>query len=277
MAIATGTALALSAAAAAAGGYMSAQAAKEAASETAGATREAAQLQYQAGQQAREDLAAYRGLGYRALSELGGGMAGRQPIYDEQGNITGYQTGTGYLTGQLTPEKIAEYLDPAMAFRMKYGTQATERLGNVSGGALSGNTLRSLQEFGQNLASTEYAPAFNRAQAERTGIYNILANIAGMGQGSVNTGVQSNLATAQNVGALTVGGAQAQAAGTVGAANALTGGLQNTGNMLFLSQLLKPTPSTVAPANYSLSGAPRLDSMGGGTGVYLKSPGDVAG
>lgn len=258
-------------------GYMGSQAAKKAAETTAGATREAAQLQYQAGQQAREDLAAYRGLGYRALSELGGGMAGRQPIYDEQGNITGYQTGTGYLTGQLTPEKIAEYLDPSMAFRMKYGTQATERLGNVAGGAISGNTLRALQDYGQGLASTEYGNAFGRAQAERTGIYNILANIAGMGQGSVNTGVQSNLATAQNLGALTVGGAQAQAAGTVGAANAISGSLGNLGNMMYLNQLIKPTPSTVAPVNYSLTGAPRLDSMGGGTGVLPRNPGDVTG
>jgi hypothetical protein len=159
-----------------------------------------------------------------------------------------------------------------MEFRMKYGTQATERLGNVGGGALSGNTLRSLNEFGQGLASTEFGNAFGRAQGERKDIYNILANIAGMGQGAVNTGVNVGQTAAQSAGQLAVGGAQAQAAGIVGSANALSSGLQSGANMLYLNQLLKPTPSTTA--NYSLagSGAPRLDYMEGGTGILPRSP-----
>jgi hypothetical protein len=227
-------------------GAMGARAAKKAAQTTADATVRAQEIQQEMYEQGRQDLAPYRGLGYGALTEIGGGMAGRQPIYDDQGNITGFQTGTGYLTGQLTPEKIKEYLDPSMAFRMKYGTQATERLQNVGQGAFSGNTLRALNEYGQGLASTEFGNAFGRAQGERKDIYNILANIAGMGQGAVNTGVSAGQSTAQSLGQLGVGGAQAQAAGTVGAANAISGGLQNAGNMLYLNQLMKPTPTTVA-------------------------------
>jgi len=229
-------------------GVMGAKAAKDAARITADSTRYAADIQKEMNDLARADLGPYRGLGYGALTQIGGGMEGRQPIYDEQGNITGFQTGTGYLTGQLTPEKIKEYLDPSMEFRMKYGTQATERLGNVGGGAISGNTLRSLNEFGQGLASTEFGNAFNRAQGERKDIYNILANIAGMGQGAVNTGVNAGQSTAQSLGQLAVGGAQAQAAGQVGVANAISGAAQNAGNMLYLNQLLKPTPSTTAPS-----------------------------
>lgn len=129
-----------------------------------------------------------------------------------------------------------------MAFRMKLGTQATERLGNVSGGALSGNTMRALQDFGQNLASTEYGNAFNRFQTERTNIYNTLANMAGMGQGAVNTGISAGQQTAQNVGTLAVGGAQAQAAGQVGAANAWTNALQGPTNYLQLSALMGRNP-----------------------------------
>jgi hypothetical protein len=229
-------------------GFMGAKAAEDAAETTAGGTRYAADLQYKANQQARQDLAPYRGLGYGALNEIGGAMAGRQPIYDENGKITGFQTGTGYLTGQITPEKIKEYLDPSMAFRMKYGTQATERLQNVGQGAFSGNTLRALNEYGQGFASTEFGNAFNRAQGERKDIYNILANIAGMGQGAVNTGVNAGQTAAQNLGQLAVGGAQATAAGQVGAANAISGGIQNAGNMLYLNQLMKPNPTTVAVA-----------------------------
>jgi len=253
MAIATGTALALSAAATAAGGYMSAQAAKKAAQTTADATREAAQLQYQAGQQAREDLAPYREQGYMALKDI----EGMKP----------------YLTQQFASEEaLSPYLDPSMAFRMKYGTQATERLANVGQGAISGNTMRGLTEFGQGLASTEYGNAFNRAQTERANIYNTLANIAGMGQNAVNTGVQSGQTTAQNIGTLGVGGAQAQAAGMVGAANAYGGAAQNVGNMIFLNQLMKPNPSTVASSGYSGGYVPSIDTMGDGrgTGVYLR-------
>jgi hypothetical protein len=248
-------------------GAMGASAAKSAAKTTADSTRYAADLQYKSLENARADLAPFRVTGYDALNEIGGGMAGRQPVYDEKGNITGFQTGTGYLTGQLTPQKIQEYLDPSMAFRMKYGTQATERLQNVGQGAFSGNTLRALNEYGQGLASTEFGNAFGRAQGERKDIYNILANIAGMGQGAVNTGVQAGQTTAQSAGQLAVGGAQAQAAGIVGAANALGGGIQNAGNMLYLNQLMKPNASTTGGQAY-MGGISASSGGGGGVNPY---------
>lgn len=146
------------------------------------------------------------------------------------------------LAGGEMYSPLQEYLDPSMAFRMQYGTQATERLANVGGGALSGNTLRALQEFGQGLASTEYGNAFNRFQGERSNIYNLLSNIAGMGQGSVNTGVQASQNLASNLTGLTTGAGAAQAAGTVGAANAWSQALQGPANYLQLSALLGRNP-----------------------------------
>ena len=152
---------------------------------------------------------------------------------------------------------LQEYLDPSMAFRMQYGTQATERLANVGGGALSGNTLRALQEFGQGLASTEYGNAFNRFQNERTNIYNLLSNIAGMGQGAVNTGVQASQNLASNLTGLTTGAGAAQAAGTVGAANAYSQALQGPANYLQLSALLGRNPfGGVTPAGGIPGAAP---------------------
>lgn len=152
---------------------------------------------------------------------------------------------------------LSEYLDPSMAFRMKYGTQATERLANVGQGALSGNTLRGLQEFGQNLASTEYANAFNRAQTERGNIYNTLANIAGMGQGAVNTGVGAGQTLGQNLAGLTTGAGAAQAAGTVGSANAISQAMQGPSNYLQLSALLGRNPFAMPGAAGGLpAGAP---------------------
>ena len=211
-------------------GIMGSKAAKQAAQTQADATRYAADIQQQMYEQGREDLGPYREQGYAALKDI----QGLKP----------------YLTQQFaTPQDLAPYLDPSMAFRMKYGTQATERLANVGQGALSGNTLRGLQEFGQGLASTEYANAFNRAQTERSNIYNTLANIAGMGQGSVNTGVGIGQNTAQNLGTLAVGGAQAQAAGTIGASNAWSNALQGPSNYLQLATLMGKNPFGVGGTN----------------------------
>jgi hypothetical protein len=148
-----------------------------------------------------------------------------------------------FLTAQFGPDQFSQYLDPSMAFRQKIGTQATERLANVGGGAISGNTMRALTDYGQNLASTEYGNAFNRFQTERGNIYNTLANIAGMGQGAVNTGVNAGQNFAAQMTGLTTGSAAAQAAGQVGQANVIGGAATNLGNMAYLNSLIrKPVP-----------------------------------
>ena len=191
------------------GGIMGSRAAKKAAAQQADAIRQAAQIQERMYQQGRADLAPYRDIGYQSLKDI----TAQQP----------------FLTGKFEDYRD-QYLDPSMAFRLGIGEQTTQRAANVGGGALSGNTLRALQDYSQGLASTEYSNAFNRFQTERGNIYNTLANIAGMGQGAVNTGVQAGQATAQNLGQLTVGAGQAQAAGTIGSANALASGFGGVGN-----------------------------------------------
>lgn len=217
------------------GGALGASASKKAAQTQADAARYAADVERQMYEQQRADLAPYRQQGYTALQDI----AAMKP----------------YLTQQFTTqESLAPYLDPSMAFRMQYGTQATERLANVGGGALSGNTLRSLQEFGQGLASTEYQNAFNRAQTERGNIYNTLANIAGMGQGAVNTGVQAGQNLASNLTGLTTGAAAAQAAGTVGAANAWSNALQGPANYFQLATLMGKNPLGLAGSGGDSSG-----------------------
>ena len=216
MAIGTGAALAIGGASLL-GAKMSADAAKDAAAiQAAGGDRAMAQ-QIRMFELGREDLAPYREEGYAALKDI----AAMKP----------------FLTSQFGPEQMATYLDPSIDFRRRLGEETTARMLNVGGGALSGNTLRGLEEFGQNLASTEYGNAFNRFQTERGNIYNTLANIAGMGQQAVNTGVEAQQATAQQQTGIITGQAAAQAAGQVGAANAYSGALGNLGNMAFLASM----------------------------------------
>ena len=220
MAIGTGTAIAIGAGAGLLGAKMTSDAAKSAARTQADAAGAAAANERAMYEQSREDLAPYRETGYTALKDI--------------------ERMKPFLTSQFGPDQFAQYLDPSMAFRQRIGTQATERMANVGGGAISGNTLRALTDYGQNLASTEYGNAFNRFQTERGNIYNTLANIAGMGQGAVNTGVRAGESFAGQMTGLTTGSAAAQAAGTVGSANAYSGALGNVGNMAFLSSLMRP-------------------------------------
>jgi hypothetical protein len=161
------------------------------------------------------------------------------------------------ISGPRSP--FEEYLDPSMAFRMRLGTQATERLANIGGGAISGNTMRALTDYGQNLASTEYGNAFNRFQTERGNIYNTLANIAGMGQSAVNTGVNAGQNFAAQQTGLITGQAAALGAGNVGAANAYAGALGNVGNMALLSSLMRApgaNPAVTTPASTAMAPNP---------------------
>jgi hypothetical protein len=226
MAIATGTAIALGAGAGLIGAGMSAGASRDAAKMQVDAARDAAAQERAMYEQSRSDLAPYREQGYTALKDI--------------------ERMKPFLTAQFGPEQFGQYLDPSMAFRQRIGTQATERLQNIGGGAISGNTLRALQDYGQNLASTEYGNAFGRFQTERGNIYNTLANIAGMGQNAVNTGVSSGQNYASQLTGLTTGAGAAGAAGTVGAANAYSGALGNVGNMAFLSSIMKPPGAAVS-------------------------------
>lgn len=233
-------------------GLLGSSAAKKAAAQQAAAIDRATALQREMYQSNRADLAPYRETGYTALKDIGAQMP--------------------YLTGQFEDYR-SQYLDPSMAFRLGLGEQTTQRAQNVSGGALSGNTLRALQDYSQGLASTEYGNAFNRFQTERGNIYNTLANIAGMGQGAVNTGVNAGQTYAQNAGQLAVGLGQAQAAGTMGQAQALGGAAQGAGNAFFLSNLLKRNqPSSIIPGGIASGvnqyGSYEMGPLGSGAEFY---------
>jgi len=244
------------------GASKQASAAKSAAATQAAAADRAMQQEREMYEQSREDLAPYREQGYTALQDI----AAMKPLF----------------TAQFGPDQMAQYLDPSMEFRRRLGEQTTARMLNVGGGALSGNTLRGLEEFGQNLASTEYGNAFNRFQNERTNIYNTLANIAGMGQSAVNTGVGAGQTFAGQQTGLLTGQAAAQAAGQVGAANAYAGALGNIGSSMFLPSLLQSRAPGMTPAsaitNYGLTGGttPMGITSPAGAGINL-SPSQVSG
>lgn len=231
---------------------MQSNAASDAAQTQANAANAANALQKQQFDIINKQQAPGRGAGYQAYNQIRSMLPGQYTAYDEQGNpIEGTKTGTDYLTHQFNATDFANNIDPGYAFRLQQGQMANQRAANVGGGALSGNTLKGLQDYTQDLASTEYGNAFNRYQTQRGNIYNTLASIAGLGQNAQAQANQAASTYGTNASNLMTGAAAAQAAGTVGSANAWGNAIQGAGNTYMLSNLLNKQPATVAaPAGY---------------------------
>lgn len=110
----------------------------------------------------------------------------------------------GEIEGMLANPAVSDYVDPGMDFRMKAGTNAINNSAAARGTSLSGDTLRALTEYGQNMGSQEYGNAFNRWM----GVGNFRQGLANQGQ---NAAFQSGQLGNQNAAALLQGGNQAAA------------------------------------------------------------------
>jgi hypothetical protein len=165
-----------------------------------------------------------------------------------------------YLPHQFGQEDFQAGIDPSYNFRLQQGNLATTNLANQAGGAIGGNALQGLINYGQGAASQEFGNVFNRYQTQRSNIYNNLASIAGLGQTSLGQTGQLASNTAQGVGSAIAGAGSALGAGQVAMGNALGGGLQTYGNQQYISSLLKPNMNTgmQAPAGFGTP-APQLN------------------
>jgi len=153
-----------------------------------------------------------------------------------------------YATAEYTPEMFAKGMDPGYQFRLKEGMKALENSASARGNLLSGGTLKGIQRYGQDMASTEYQNAFNRYQAERAGTLNPYQSLAGQGQTTANTIGNLGMNYANQAGEAYQGAANARASGYVGQANALNQGISGISNMYFQNQLLNrlPKPGSTA-------------------------------
>jgi hypothetical protein len=194
-----------------------------------------------------QQQAPYRTAGYNALNQLGGLGSGTYQMYDAAGNPTTMGTGTGYLTKQFGPADLQAGLAPNYDFMLQQGQMANQRAANVAGGGFGGNALQGLQKYTQDYAGNAYQNAFQNYQTQRTGIYNTLAGIAGIGQSGQTASNQAatNMANANT--SLGVGSAAAQAAGGIGSATAYGNALGNLGSGLTLATLLNQRGNATLP------------------------------
>lgn len=179
-----------------------ASASKSAANTQAAAADRAAELQRQQFEQTRQDQAPWRQAGKTALNAL-------TPL------ATNYQ--------KFGMDQFQQ--DPGYGFRLSEGRKALAHQAAARGGAVSGQSLKAMQDYAQGSASNEYQNAFNRYQTERNAQLNPLQSLAGLGQTATNQLGAAGQNYATNAGNMITGGAAAQGAGQVGMANAFTGGL----------------------------------------------------
>jgi hypothetical protein len=175
-----------------------------------------------------EDLAPYRASGQMGLSKI--------------------QEMLPYFTREVTAEDLRSM--PGFTFGLEQGTGAAGQAMNVGGGGSNVDMAR--RKFAIDYATNVGLPQYI---SQRTGIYNTLANIAGIGQKSQ----EQSGGIASNIGQLGIGGATALGAGQIGAANAMAGAYGGVGNALTLASLLNPqggggiTPGGATAMNPALS------------------------
>jgi hypothetical protein len=191
-------------------GSIGAKAQRDAARTQADAAGRAQDQLLAAGQEAKEGYTPYTDIGKTALSDIT-----KQSPYFQQ---------------QFTNQDLNSYLSPGYEFRLGQGQRANLQASNLTGGAVSGNALRSLQDYSQNFASGEYANAFNQFQSQRTNIYNQLSDIAKIGLTAQQGTANAILGTGTNIASITSGLGNAQAASQIGQANALSGAVQGATN-----------------------------------------------
>jgi hypothetical protein len=203
-------------------GYMGANAARDAANTQSAGAQAAIQQQREMFDIQNAQQKPYREAGYTALADI----AEMKP----------------YLNKKYSAEDF--YADPSYQFRLDQSNAGLRNQQNLSGGQVGGNTLYEMAKLNSGLAGTEYGAANARFQNERSGIYDRLASIAGIGQTSQGQTSQLAQNVAGNIGQATIGSANAQAAGQVGSANAIGGALQGAANQYSLSQYLRPAGLT---------------------------------
>lgn len=141
----------------------------------------------------------------------------------------------GYFNRDFT---LADFQkDPGYEFRLNQGLDAVQGSRAARGSMMSGATLKALQDYGSDYASSEFGKAYDRFNNDRTQRFNRLATIAGIGQTATNNVGTAGANFANTQSSNLYSGANASAAGSIGMANAIGSGLSNLQSLYQLNQM----------------------------------------
>lgn len=166
----------------------------------------------------------------------------------------------GYLTQTFNPTQQDLENYPGYQFQLSQGDLAVNSANSAGGSAVSGPALKSLMNYNQGLAASNYSNYFNQFQTQQNNIFNRLSNIATTGQNAAG-----NLGSAgANLG---TGIAQAQASAAGSIAGGIAGATNNAGQSILLSNLMNSPGGSSGPnvAQANLDQANAIDSMNFGS------------
>lgn len=171
------------------------------------ATEKASDSQMAMYQQTREDLSPYNKAGQAALKTL-------------QGRLN-------YLTSPIVMDQATLEKTPGYQFNLAQGLKSTQNSAAARGLGNSGAALKGAASYATGLADSTYQQQFANENTNRENAYNRLMGLVQSGQNAAAQTGAYGTQTASSIGANTIAGGTATAAGYTGAANALAGGVNN--------------------------------------------------
>lgn len=206
------------------GGVASGYAAKKGAKAQSDAAKRASDTEWRMYEQTREDQMPWMNAGEGGLNALMGLYGFNKTPVVTTGTGKNATTTGGDWVRAADPNAVSRQfmmLDPSYQFRLDQGNRSLNNSFAARGGALSGNALRALADYNQDLASTEFGNIANR-----------YASLAGLGQATATNLGSVGANTAQSVGNNMMHTGAARASGYTGMANSLNG-LLNNGLMMY--------------------------------------------
>lgn len=202
------------------GGILGSQAATSAAN----AEQEGAK---QAESSIQQDQTSALGAQNTALTNIQGAEAPYQSLGQTGANNMANLINQGFQAPTLAQAEQT----PGYQFELQQGTQALDENAAANGTLMSGNTGVALQQYGQNLASTNYQQAYQNALNSYMTNLGAAQSAAGLGLSSTGQLASANMGVAGNTANIDMNAAQqmsqqynnaaaARASGYLGSANA---------------------------------------------------------
>jgi hypothetical protein len=209
------------------GALISSNGAQDAANTEANAANNASQVQLQMFNQTQANEQPYLQAGNNSLAALLKGVG----VGPGTAN-----TGSGPLNAPFTAAQYQQ--SPGYQFQMNQGLNAINNTASARGGVNSGNTLKSLTQYGTGLANQDYQQAYQNYVAQQNQQFGQLQTLAGSGQNAAaNLGALGSQ-VGSSVGSNIIGAGNASAAGQVATANTIGNSLNSLGSNYLLYNAL---------------------------------------